>query len=153
MACSATTTRWRPAPSARARAGDARAGGHRHYGAGNVHYSILLRRAAFHGGPEQLDNREKAAELLSDGWNRRRPLPVERVFIPPRLVLRESSTGDRRRRGAWANPWSAGVSMRSSAKIRPRAWVSVGCSATTSSEDFHSVGEISFPRIARFAPK
>jgi LacI family transcriptional regulator len=60
-------------------------------GAGNVHYSDLLRVPLSTVDQSSSTIGEKAAELLAERMESKKPLPVERVFIPPRLVLRESS--------------------------------------------------------------
>jgi len=60
-------------------------------GAGNVHYSDLLRVPLSTVDQSSSLIGEKAAELLSERMESKKPLPVELVFIPPRLVLRESS--------------------------------------------------------------
>ena len=60
-------------------------------GAGNVHYSDLLRVPLSTVDQSSSLIGERAAELLSDTINaKKRPEP-RRIFIPPRLVVRDSS--------------------------------------------------------------
>jgi LacI family transcriptional regulator len=60
-------------------------------GAGNVHYSHLLRipLSTVDQGSSAIG--EKAAELLVRCMEQKPPLHPERIFIPPRLIVRESS--------------------------------------------------------------
>ncbi len=60
-------------------------------GAGNVHYSDLLRVPLSTVDQSSALIGSRAAELLSERMESKKPLPVESVFIPPKLVLRESS--------------------------------------------------------------
>ncbi len=60
-------------------------------GAGNVHYSDLLRVPLSTVDQSSTLIGERAAELLSVRMESKKPLPIESVFIPPKLVLRESS--------------------------------------------------------------
>jgi LacI family transcriptional regulator len=60
-------------------------------GAGNVHYSDLLRVPLSTVDQSSALIGERAAELLSVRMESKKPLAVETVFIPPKLVLRESS--------------------------------------------------------------
>ena len=60
-------------------------------GAGNVHYSDLLRVPLSTVDQSSTLIGERAAELLSERMQSKKPMPVETVFIPPKLVLREST--------------------------------------------------------------
>jgi LacI family transcriptional regulator len=60
-------------------------------GAGNVHYSDLLRVPLSTVDQSSSIIGEKAADLLSQRMESKKAMGVEYVFIPPRLVLRESS--------------------------------------------------------------
>ncbi len=61
-------------------------------GAGNVHYSDLLRVPLSTIDQSSSLIGESAAELLAQCIEaEKKPLPPKRVFIPPRLVVRESS--------------------------------------------------------------
>jgi LacI family transcriptional regulator len=60
-------------------------------GAGNVHYSDLLRVPLSTIDQSSSAIGEKAAELLARCMDSKVPLPPQRLFIPPRLVVRESS--------------------------------------------------------------
>lgn len=60
-------------------------------GAGNVHYSDLLRVPLSTVDQSSALIGERAAELLSDRMQSKQPLEIETVFIPPKLVLRDSS--------------------------------------------------------------
>ena len=60
-------------------------------GAGNVHYSDLLRIPLSTVDQSSSVIGERAAELLSEAMSaKKRPEP-RRIFIPPRLVVRDSS--------------------------------------------------------------
>lgn len=60
-------------------------------GAGNVHYSDLLRvpLSTIDQGSSTIG--EKAAKILLDGVGKKTAPPPQRVLIPPRLVMRDSS--------------------------------------------------------------
>jgi LacI family transcriptional regulator len=60
-------------------------------GAGNVHYSDLLRvpLSTIDQGSAQIG--ETAAELLCQCMEAKTPIEIQRIFLPPRLVVRESS--------------------------------------------------------------
>jgi LacI family transcriptional regulator len=60
-------------------------------GAGNVHYSDLLRVPLSTIDQSSSAIGEKAAELLARCIDSKVPLRPQRLFIPPRLVVRESS--------------------------------------------------------------
>jgi LacI family transcriptional regulator len=60
-------------------------------GAGNVHYSDLLRVPLSTVDQSSSVIGERAAELLSEAMNARKRSEPRRVFIPPRLVVRDSS--------------------------------------------------------------
>jgi LacI family transcriptional regulator len=60
-------------------------------GAGNVHYSDLLRVPLSTIDQSSLAIGEKAAELLVHCIEAKTPPPFKRILIPPRLVVRESS--------------------------------------------------------------
>ena len=60
-------------------------------GAGNVHYSDLLRVPLSTVDQGSLEIGEKAAELLARCMEAKTPLPMEHIFIPARLVVREST--------------------------------------------------------------
>jgi LacI family transcriptional regulator len=60
-------------------------------GAGNVHYSDLLRVPLSTIDQSSLAIGEKAAELLVRCIERKTPTPTQRILIAPRLVVRESS--------------------------------------------------------------
>ncbi len=60
-------------------------------GAGNVHYSDLLRVPLSTIDQSSLAIGEKAAELLVHCIESKTPTPIKRILIPPRLVVRESS--------------------------------------------------------------
>jgi LacI family transcriptional regulator len=64
-------------------------------GAGNVHYSDLLRVPLSTVDQSSALIGERAAELLSVRMESKKPLPIETIFIPPKLVLRESSNRQR----------------------------------------------------------
>src|SRR5579862_4855147 len=65
-------------------------------GAGNVHYSDLLRVPLSTIDQSSGLIGERAAELLSVRMESKKPLPVETIVIPPKLVLRESSNRQKR---------------------------------------------------------
>ncbi len=60
-------------------------------GAGNVHYSDLLRVPLSTIDQSSLAIGEKAAELLVHCIETKKPTPIKRILIAPRLVVRESS--------------------------------------------------------------
>ena len=60
-------------------------------GAGNVHYSDLLRVPLSTVDQSSSLIGETAAELLAHCMQARTPPPPKRILIPPRLVVRESS--------------------------------------------------------------
>lgn len=60
-------------------------------GSGNVHYSDLLRVPLSTIDQNSLLIGQSSAELLLRCIEAKRPLPAERIFTPPRLVVRESS--------------------------------------------------------------
>jgi len=60
-------------------------------GAGNVHYSDLLRVPLSTIDQSSLAIGETAAELLVRCIESKTPVPAKRILIPPRLVVRESS--------------------------------------------------------------
>ncbi len=60
-------------------------------GAGNVHYSDLLRIPLSTIDQSSSVLGETAAELLAHCIEAKKPIPPRRVLIPPRLVIRESS--------------------------------------------------------------
>lgn len=60
-------------------------------GAGNVHYSDLLRVPLSTVDQSSALIGERAAELLSARMESKKPLTAETIFIPPKLVLREST--------------------------------------------------------------
>lgn len=60
-------------------------------GAGNVHYSDLLRIPLSTVDQSSSVIGETAAELLAHCIEEKKPIPPRRVLIPPRLVVRESS--------------------------------------------------------------
>jgi LacI family transcriptional regulator len=60
-------------------------------GAGNVHYSDLLRVSLSTVDQSSLALGEAAADLLAQCIEAKHPLAPERMWIPPRLVVRESS--------------------------------------------------------------
>ncbi|HYL78240.1 MAG TPA: LacI family DNA-binding transcriptional regulator [Bryobacteraceae bacterium] len=60
-------------------------------GAGNVHYSDLLRIPLSTVDQSSTVIGETAAELLAHCIEEKKPIPARRVLIPPRLVVRESS--------------------------------------------------------------
>jgi len=60
-------------------------------GAGNVHYSDLLRVPLSTVDQSSSVIGERAAEVLSECMEAAAPAPPKRIFIPPRLVVRDSS--------------------------------------------------------------
>jgi len=60
-------------------------------GAGNVHYSDLLRIPLSTVDQSSSVIGESAAELLAHCIEEKKPIPARRVLIPPRLIVRESS--------------------------------------------------------------
>jgi LacI family transcriptional regulator len=60
-------------------------------GAGNVHYSDLLRIPLSTIDQSSSVIGETAAELLAHCMEEKKPIPPRRVLIPPRLIVRESS--------------------------------------------------------------
>ena len=60
-------------------------------GAGNVHYSDLLRIPLSTIDQSSTVIGESAAELLAHCIEEKKPIPARRVLIPPRLIVRESS--------------------------------------------------------------
>jgi LacI family transcriptional regulator len=60
-------------------------------GAGNVHYSDLLRVPLSTIDQGSATIGETAAELLCECMEAKTPSEIKRIFIPPRLVVRESS--------------------------------------------------------------
>lgn len=60
-------------------------------GAGNVHYSDLLRVPLSTVDQSSTVIGETAAELLAACMDSRKPPAARRIFIPPRLVIRDSS--------------------------------------------------------------
>ena len=60
-------------------------------GAGDVHYSDLLRVPLSTINQSSFQIGETAAELLLECMESKTPLPPKRIFFPPRLVVRESS--------------------------------------------------------------
>lgn len=64
-------------------------------GAGNVHYSDLLRVPLSTVDQSSSTIGETAADLLLQAMESKKPAAPQRIFIPPRLVVRDSS----RRRG------------------------------------------------------
>jgi LacI family transcriptional regulator len=60
-------------------------------GAGNVHYSDLLRVPLSTVDQSSALIGETAAEILCKCMDSRKPPAVQRIFIPPRLVVRDSS--------------------------------------------------------------
>lgn len=72
-------------------------------GAGNVHYSDLLLIPLSTVDQSSSEIGEKAAELLASCIDAKTPFSPQRIFLPPRLVVRGSS----QRRGTKANQESA----------------------------------------------
>ncbi|MGH9723027.1 MAG: LacI family DNA-binding transcriptional regulator [Bryobacteraceae bacterium] len=64
-------------------------------GAGNVHYSDLLRVPLSTVDQSSTAIGEKAADLLSECIEAGKPLPARSILIPPQLVVRESSRRSR----------------------------------------------------------
>lgn len=60
-------------------------------GAGNVHYSDLLRVPLSTVDQSSSVIGERAAELLSETMGAKKPPEPRRIFIPPRLVVRDST--------------------------------------------------------------
>lgn len=60
-------------------------------GAGNVHYSDLLRVPLSTVDQSSSAIGERAAELLARCIEEKSPLQPQRIFLPPRLIIRESS--------------------------------------------------------------
>jgi LacI family transcriptional regulator len=60
-------------------------------GAGNVHYSDLLRVPLSTIDQSSLAIGEQAAELLVHCIETKAPTPIKRILIAPRLVVRDSS--------------------------------------------------------------
>ena len=60
-------------------------------GAGNVHYSDLLRVPLSTIDQSSGVIGETAAQLLSECMEAKTAMPPRKIFIPPRLVIRESS--------------------------------------------------------------
>jgi LacI family transcriptional regulator len=60
-------------------------------GAGNVHYSDLLRVPLSTIDQSSSTIGETAADLLLQSMESKKPTAARRIFIPPRLVVRESS--------------------------------------------------------------
>ena len=60
-------------------------------GAGNVHYSDLLRVPLSTIDQSSTAIGETAADLLVNCMDARKPSPARHIFIPPRLVVRDSS--------------------------------------------------------------
>jgi LacI family transcriptional regulator len=60
-------------------------------GAGNVHYSDLLRVPLSTVDQSSSTIGETAAGLLAQSMESKKPAAIQRIFIPPRLVIRESS--------------------------------------------------------------
>ncbi len=60
-------------------------------GAGNVHYSDLLRVPLSTVDQSSSVIGESAAELLAHCIEAKKPIPPKRILIPPKLVVRESS--------------------------------------------------------------
>jgi len=65
-------------------------------GAGNVHYSDLLRVPLSTVDQSSSAIGETAAELLAHCIEEKKPIPPRRVLIPPKLIVRESSRTDLR---------------------------------------------------------
>jgi LacI family transcriptional regulator len=66
-------------------------------GAGNVHYSDLLRVPLSTIDQSSTVIGETTAQLLSELMETKVPLEPRHIFIPPRLVVRESS--ERKKQG------------------------------------------------------
>jgi LacI family transcriptional regulator len=60
-------------------------------GAGNVHYSDLLRVPLSTVDQSSSTIGETAADLLLQAMESKKPTAPQRIFIPPRLVVRDSS--------------------------------------------------------------
>jgi len=60
-------------------------------GAGDVHYSDMLRVPLSTINQSCFQLGERSAELLLESMESKTPLPPKRIFFPPRLVVRESS--------------------------------------------------------------
>ena len=60
-------------------------------GAGNVHYSDLLRVPLSTVDQSSTAIGETAADLLSQCMQSKTPPPAKRIYIRPRLVVRDSS--------------------------------------------------------------
>jgi len=60
-------------------------------GAGDVHYSDMLRVPLSTINQSSFQIGESSAELLLECIESKTPLPTKRIFFPPRLVVRESS--------------------------------------------------------------
>jgi LacI family transcriptional regulator len=60
-------------------------------GAGNVHYSDLLRVPLSTVDQSSTTIGETAADLLLQSMESKKPAAPRRIFIPPRLVVRDSS--------------------------------------------------------------
>jgi len=60
-------------------------------GSGNVHYSDLLRVPLSTIDQNSSLIGRTAAELLLGCMEAKRPLAPQRIFLPPRLIVRESS--------------------------------------------------------------
>ena len=60
-------------------------------GAGNVHYSDLLRIPLSTVDQSSSTIGETAADLLLQSMESKKPAAPQRIFIPPRLVVRDSS--------------------------------------------------------------
>ncbi|HWZ30957.1 MAG TPA: LacI family DNA-binding transcriptional regulator [Bryobacteraceae bacterium] len=60
-------------------------------GAGNVHYSDLLRVPLSTVDQSSTLIGERAAEILAECMDAKKPLKPKRILIPPRLVIRDSS--------------------------------------------------------------
>lgn len=61
-------------------------------GAGDVHYSDLLRVPLSTINQDSIGLGEKAAEMLLECMGAKEPLPPKRVLVPARLVVRESTS-------------------------------------------------------------
>ncbi len=60
-------------------------------GAGNVHYSDVLAVPLTTVDQQTLETGKRSAELLLDQIGAERPLRPQRILLPPRLVIRQSS--------------------------------------------------------------
>ena len=79
-------------------------------GVGNVHYSEQLRIPLSTVDQSSLQIGKSAAELLLNCIESKKPLPLKRIFLPPQVIVRESSlrsspqVGPRHRDGATSLP-------------------------------------------------